>query len=156
MRLFRGLIIAILALPIAELAAFVVVGALIGFGAALALLVAMSFAGYLVLRYVGARASRIRAVFTDGFGREQISVLRADSSGAAIMMAGVLLLIPGFLTGCLGLLMLIGPLRRAVAGLVAPGAPRGDNDNIVDLKPGDWRDIPDPQLPDQRRDDDRP
>jgi len=62
-------IFGILALPAAEIAAFVVVAALIGFGWAVFCLLATSLAGVLVLRRAGrARLARLKAAMGDGRG----------------------------------------------------------------------------------------
>jgi len=70
-----------------------------------------------------------------------------------ILLSGVLLVIPGFITDALGLALLFPPLRRAVLGLVGlrPGAARA-NDGVVDLEPEQWHRVPDPELPDRRND----
>jgi UPF0716 family protein affecting phage T7 exclusion len=70
-----------------------------------------------------------------------------------------LLLIPGFITDVVGLLLLIGPLRRLMGTLLLRAlAPRaaGEPDEIVDLTPDQWRQVPDPQLRDQRARKDEP
>jgi hypothetical protein len=49
------------------------------------------------------------------------------------------------------LLLLVPPLRRlAATGFDAFAAPRDQND-VVDLAPEQWHQVPDPSLPDQRR-----
>ena len=53
MNVAKWLLATILMLPVLELAAFILVAVLIGFGPALLLLVATSFAGMLVLKYAG-------------------------------------------------------------------------------------------------------
>jgi UPF0716 protein FxsA len=79
------------------------------------------------------------------------------------VIAGILLLVPGFITGAVGLLMLIAPLRRLVIGAAGRRSAAGGaaNDNVVDLAPEDWQQVPDRQIgnrsdPDRRdRDDPR-
>jgi UPF0716 protein FxsA len=145
MTLLRGLILAVLALPLLEIAAFALVAAAIGLGPAFALIVALSVLGALVIRYGGAaHISRVRVAL----GENRLSALQADGAGVLTVIAGILLLVPGFITGAIGLLMLIVPLRRlaARAAGLRPAADRPANDNIVDLAPEDWRQVPDPQL----------
>ena len=102
---------ALLALPFLELAAFVAVAAAIGFGWALMLVFAGSLAGLLILRHAGGNhIARMRAALGEG----SFTALQADSSGGLILLAGILLLIPGFITDVAALLLLVAPLRRAV------------------------------------------
>ena len=66
------------------------------------------------------------------------------------MLAGILLLIPGFITDVLGLLLLLAPLRRALARLIGAQAPPARADGVVDLEPEQWHRVPDAALPDRR------
>ncbi|MGB8041622.1 MAG: FxsA family protein, partial [Pseudolabrys sp.] len=59
--------------------------------------------------------------------------LRADRSGVALLLAGILLLIPGFISDLLALFLLVGSARRA-----AYGARTAHNDGVVDLAPEQW------------------
>ena len=82
--------------------------------------------------------------------------LQADSSGFLILLAGILLLIPGFITDVVGLLLLIAPLRRALGAAFGRGTPPTRGDGVVDLAPEQWRRVPDPALPDRREDEREP
>ena len=53
MNVAKWLLSGLLALPLLELVAFIVVAALIGFGWALVLILASSVAGFLILRHAG-------------------------------------------------------------------------------------------------------
>ncbi len=151
MNVAKWLLIGVLALPIAELATFIAVAATIGFTWALLLIVAGSLAGAMVLRHAGGNhVARMRVALGDG----GIAAVQADSDGFLILFAGILLLIPGFITDMLGLALLIGPLRRAISTLLGRQTAPHD-DGIVDLEPEQWRRVPDPTLPD-RRDKDEP
>ena len=97
----------ILALPIIEIAVFVLVGSKIGVLWTIALVVLSALAGSWLLRIQGFGAlNRIRAELDAGRdpGREL-------AHGAMIMLAAVLLLIPGFVTDVIGLLLFIPPVR---------------------------------------------
>ena len=148
MNVAKWLLYALLLLPLAELAAFIAVAATIGFLWALALLVAGSFAGALILRHAGGNhIARMRVVLGDN----RFTALEADSAGTLTLIAGFLLLIPGFITDVLAGLLLIAPLRRAFGATLRRAAkPR---DGVVDLEPEQWRRVPDPALP--RRDPER-
>jgi UPF0716 protein FxsA len=153
MNVAKWLLLALLALPLAELAAFVAVAATIGFLWALALVLAGSFAGGLVLRHAGGNhIARVRVALDQG----SFTSVQSDGSGAVILLAGILLLIPGFITDAVGLLLLIGPLRRALFGMFTGAAPPRRADGVVDLEPEQWRRVPDPTLPDRRGDERKP
>ena len=150
MRIARWLLTALLMLPLMELVAFIAVALAIGFGPAFGLILLGSFGGMLLLRHAGgSHISRIRVAAAGG----DFSTLAADSTGGIILIAGVLLVIPGFITDLIGLTLLVGPLRRALfalAGMRAGAAPQADG--VVDLEPEQWRRVPDPELPDRRGD----
>ena len=147
MTVAKYLLLAVLFLPAAEIAAFVAVAAAIGFLWALSLIAAGSFAGALILRHAGGNhIARMRVAMTDG----NFTTLRADGTGTATLLAGILLLIPGFITDAVGLAMLASALVRGAA--VRRGPAGRPSDGIVDLEPEQWRRVPDPVLP--RRDPD--
>ena len=150
MNVAKWLILALLALPLSELAAFIAVAATIGFAWALALLLAGSFTGALVLRHAGGNhIARVRVALSDGGA----TALQADSDGFLILLAGILLLIPGFITDLLGLALLVGPLRRMFAIILGRQTTPPRRDGVVDLEPEQWRRVPDPSLPDRRNKD---
>jgi UPF0716 protein FxsA len=153
MNVAKWLLLAFLALPLAELAVFVAVAATIGFAMALGLVLVGSLAGGLVLRHAGGNhIARVRVALDQG----SFTSLQADSAGAVTLLAGILLLIPGFITDLLGLLLLVVPLRRAVFGRFQDGAPPRRTDGVVDLEPEQWQRVPDPALPDRRGDERKP
>ncbi len=151
MNVAKWLLLALLALPVMELAAFVAVAAQIGVLAALVLIGATSFAGVLILRHAGgSHIARMRVALGEG----GFTALQADSSGSLILIAGILLLIPGFITDALGLLLLLAPLRQGLSAELRRGTP-ARADGVVDLPPEEWRRVPDPELPDRRHDSER-
>lgn len=141
MNMAKVLLLSVLALPFLELAAFVAVASTIGFGPALALLLATSFAGALLLRHAGgSHVARVRVAMAEG----NFSSLTADSTGGIMLLAGILLLIPGFITDVAGLLLLLTPLFSNRRG------PPPRTNGVVDLEPEQWRQVPDPRLSDRR------
>jgi UPF0716 protein FxsA len=126
----------LLALPFLEIAGFVIVGQQIGVLYTLALVIASGILGAILLRIQGFGVmSRIRRELEAGGdpGREV-------AHGAMILRAGVLLLIPGFVTDIVGLLLFLPPVRdlawgflrnrvvvstRGFAGFSRPGAGSG-------------------------------
>jgi UPF0716 protein FxsA len=140
MNVAKWLLLTLLALPFLELAAFVALAAAIGFGWALGLVLAGSLAGALILRSAGGtHIGRVRVALGEG----SFTALQADSSGSLILLAGILLLIPGFITDALALFVLVTLLRRVMSG-----APSRD-DGVVDLAPEQWHQVADPSLPDR-------
>jgi len=83
-------------------------------------------------------------------GEGGFTALQADGAGTITLLAGILLLIPGFITDALGRLLLLAPLRRALGGLLGlKGAP-ARADGVVDLEPEQWHQVPDAALTDRR------
>jgi UPF0716 protein FxsA len=156
MNVAKWLLLALLALPVMELAAFIAVAAQIGALPALILIGATSFAGVLILRHAGgSHIARMRVALGEG----SFTALQADSSGSLVLIAGILLLIPGFITDALGLLLLLfllllAPLRQRLSAALRRGPP-ARADGIVDLPAEEWRRVPDPELPDRRHGDER-
>lgn len=106
-----------LGMPIAEIAVFIVVGGAIGVLPTLALVVLAAVAGVAIVRFQGLQAvGRLQASLEAG----------GDPSGplahgALIAIAGILLVIPGFLTDIVGLFLLVPAVRTA---LIRRGAAR--------------------------------
>lgn len=113
-----------LAFPLLEIAVLIQVGQWIGFWPTLGLLVLAATAGMLVIRQQG--VSMLGRMF-DSVSRGQLAITAMVDS-YAVIVAGCLLIVPGFLTDALGLALLVPPLRRWLVGAVLPGlaAPRRD------------------------------
>lgn len=145
----------LLAWPLAEIAGFVAVGRLIGVLPTIALVIATSLLGSLMLRIQGLGAlARIGEEVRAGRnpGREM-------AHGVMIAMAGLLLLLPGFLSDLAGLLLFIPPVRelgwrllRSRLGFVARFSVfssrtggRGDEGQTIDLSQSDYSEVQRPQ-----------
>ena len=104
------LLLAFVVVPLVEIALFIQVGGLIGLWPTLAIVLLTAFAGSWLVRSQG-RAALERL-------RGSIRSLRDPSEplahGAMILLAGALLLTPGFFTDAMGLLLLIPGVRRAL------------------------------------------
>ena len=151
MNVAKWLLLAIVTLPVAELVVFIAVAASIGFGLALLLVLATSFAGGLLLRHAGGNhIARVRVAMNQGLAQGSFTAVQADSVGTATLFAGILLLIPGFITDMLAVLVLVGPLRRALAGAFGGGPPPRRADGVLDLEPEQWQRVPEKELPDRR------
>jgi UPF0716 protein FxsA len=146
------------AVPAIEIALFVEVGGLIGVWPTILLTFATALAGTVMLRVQGLSTLR-RA--EESLARDEPPV-RELIDGACLLLAGLMLLIPGFATDAIGLLLFIPPLRQQI-GLwlwrwfkAHPGVhvrtryggrarPRGDiiDGDFEEIEP-DRRDLPPP------------
>jgi UPF0716 protein FxsA len=133
------LVLLFIVVPIAELAVIIQVGQLIGVWWTIALLVADSILGSVLMRSQGRAAWRR---FNEAVGSGRVPA-REVLDGALVIFGGALLLTPGFITDILGLILLIPPTRalvravlarrlthRMVASMSRPPVPRSDD--IVD------------------------
>jgi UPF0716 protein FxsA len=142
----KFILIGLLTLPAAEVAAFILVAAEIGLAPAFGLLLATSAAGLIVLRYVGvARLARLRVAVT----QSGLPGIEAGGDAFLTIFAGILLLLPGFITDGLGILLLLAPVRRWIGARFqrfvqrhqAAGPP-----GVVDLDREEWSRTPDQVL----------
>src|SRR5437763_15231979 len=104
------LLLVFIALPIAELYVIIQVGEAIGALPTIAILVADSIVGSLLLRTQGRGAwRRFRAALAEGRvpGREVLD-------GALVIFGGAFLITPGFITDALGVVLLLPPTRALV------------------------------------------
>lgn len=104
------LLLAFLVVPIVELYLFVEVSSAIGFGAALFWIIAVSIFGAWLVKREGMGALR-RANAKVSSGEIPTDEL---INGILILVAGALMLTPGFLTDAVGLVLLFPPTRALV------------------------------------------
>lgn len=136
-----------LAVPLSEIAVFVLVGSRIGVGWTIALVITTAVIGSMLLRYQGLGAlARVQVALREGRvpGKDLVH-------GVMVLLAGFLLLTPGFITDTLGFLLFIPPLREWLFAVLkrqlvfidlggttgsqgAGGGPR-----TIDLDADDWR-----------------
>lgn len=101
-----------IAVPLIEIAVFIQVGGVLGLWPTIALVLLTAVAGTALLRAQGLATLR----------RAQTSVergevpLREVFDGACLLVAGVLLLTPGFVTDAMGLLLFLPPVRTGLLG----------------------------------------
>lgn len=106
----------LLALPLLEIAGFVVVGRQVGALATVGLVLASSVAGMLLLRHQGFGVmARVRAEMDAGRDPS-----RQLAHGAMIVLAAILLIIPGFITDIFAIVLLL-PMVRDLAWRMLKG-----------------------------------
>lgn len=105
----------ILALPLIEIAGFVLLGPYLGVGGTLAEIILTGMLGMAIIRRQGFETLvRLRAAATAGE-----TPLPVAADGGVQVLAGLLLTVPGFFTDAIGLLLLIPPVRAiAVAWML--------------------------------------
>jgi UPF0716 protein FxsA len=108
------LVLLFIVVPIAELYVIIQLGHVFGVLNTLGLLVLISFAGAWLMKREGLSTLRRAQRQVDAGvvpGRELVD-------GALILLAGALLVAPGFLTDAVGLLLLFPPVRAGVRAVV--------------------------------------
>src|SRR3954447_18169502 len=108
------LVLLFIVVPIVEIYVIIQVGQAIGALWTIALLVADSIAGSMLMRSQGRTAWRR---FNDAIAAGRIPA-REVVDGALVIFGGALLLTPGFVTYIFGLLFLLPPTRVAIRGLL--------------------------------------
>lgn len=157
------LLIAIILFPFVEIAGFIVVGRAIGVLPTLGLIMLTAVIGAFLLRIQGFSVlQRLNAAVNEG-GDPSRDLIH----GAMIVLAGILLLIPGFVTDILGFLLFIPPVRDLVwrhfsrnvvvvsnssffrGGGTGGGSkgPKRSGPTVVDLDADDFSSNPDPNSP---------
>lgn len=102
------------ALPLAEIYALIKIGSLLGVFPTIALLLLVSALGAALVKREGLRVLRRM--------QEQVMAGNMPSNeildGVCLLLAGLLLLVPGFVTDAVGLLLLLPPFRLMLRGLL--------------------------------------
>jgi UPF0716 protein FxsA len=136
----KFILLVLLSLPLLEIGVLVAVGSKIGVLATIGLVILTGMLGTFLLRVQGFSAfARLQNELRSGKAPE-----RELANAAMIMLAGVFLIIPGFISDIIGLLLFLPPVRalviKAMASrvtVVRPG-PFG-RDNVVDLDSDEFR-----------------
>lgn len=157
----------LLIIPILEIGVFILVGGEIGFLPTAGLVLLTAILGSILLRWQGFQVlTKLQSETQAGRvpGRELVH-------GAMILVAGVMLLTPGFITDAIGLLLFVPGIRDVIWGVIASrlkvvttgfgsgfqtGSPfetpddyneDRNRDDVVDLDPEEFSDIPNPESP---------
>jgi len=144
----------LLLLPLLEIAGFVVVGREIGALATVGLVILSSVAGSVLLRHQGFGVmARVRTEMDAGRDPS-----RQLAHGAMIVLAAILLIIPGFITDIFAILLLLPPVRDfawrllksriVMATSFSSGFSARRRDNVIDLDDSDYSRDDYPDRPD--------
>ncbi len=105
-----AILLALVVVPLVEIAVFISVGGAIGLWPTIAIVVLTAIAGTIMLRQQGlATLMRARQALA-----QQRMPVQELFDGACLLVAGVLLLTPGFVTDTIGFVLMIPPLRAFV------------------------------------------
>jgi UPF0716 protein FxsA len=106
---------AFIAIPLVEIMVFIQVGSEIGALNTILITVVTAVIGLMLLRVQGLGVlMRARAAL-----EKQESPVNEIFEGVLLALAGLFLLIPGFVTDAIGFLLFLPPLRKALAGYMA-------------------------------------
>ncbi|MEX1216970.1 MAG: FxsA family protein [Acidimicrobiales bacterium] len=108
--MFLALFFVFVVFPLIELGVVVAVAGWIGILPTIAALIAMSAIGVWLVKREGLGMMRSTRLAIDRGEVPGAQLL----DGATLALAGLLCIVPGFLSGTIGLLLLIGPIRRRV------------------------------------------
>ncbi|WP_224245375.1 FxsA family protein [Hyalangium gracile] len=117
----KYLLLAFIVVPVLELYLLVVLGRQLGLAPTLGLLLVTALLGSVLAKREGRRVLRS--------WQTQVAQGRVPEegilSGALVLLGGLLLILPGFITDAVGLFLLLPPTRRWVAGRVRRSMERG-------------------------------
>ncbi len=145
----------LLVVPVLEIGAFIVIGGKIGVLPTLAMVLMTAVIGTYLLRVQGfGLLNRMRSEIDNGRmpGRELVH-------GVMILVAGILLLTPGFITDALGFLLFVPAIRELVWSAIKDrvvvttyttgvnGSYRAKDDGTIDLDEDDYSVDPSPDSP---------
>lgn len=157
----------LLFIPILEITVFILIGGQIGVLSTLGMILVTAIFGSVLLRIQGfATLTRIQEQSKGGVipGKELVS-------GVMIMIAGILLLTPGFVTDSIGFLLFFPPFRHFLWSAIASkvvvqtksafrqgSSPfdnhhRGSPEDVVDLDPSEFSEKENPNSPWNKLDD---
>ncbi len=100
--------------PLAEIAGFVIVGKAVGLWITLALVVGTAVLGLSLIRSQGMQMLRQMSAE----GRQGRMPASSMVDGAMIVIAGILLMLPGFLSDIVGIALIIPPVRKLLWTLI--------------------------------------
>jgi UPF0716 protein FxsA len=109
------ILLGVLALPLVEIGLFVTLGAQLGLWLTLAWVILTGVIGVLLLKGVSMGGRGLRQGLQEGMHDPVSPIMHRTLIG----VAAVLLILPGFFTDALGLLLLLPPVRSGIIGALA-------------------------------------
>jgi UPF0716 protein FxsA len=138
----RFILLLLICLPLLEIAVLIMVGSNIGVLATIALVIFTGFLGSYLLRAQGLSAfSKLRREIDSGRAPD-----KQLADAAMIMVAGVMLIIPGFISDLIGIALFIPYVRslivKSLAGRVTVVRPANRRDQtVVDLEADEYHHV---------------
>ena len=142
---FGKLLILFILVPVAELYLFITLGDQLGLGNTLAIIFVTAILGAALTKSQGRRAM-LKFQQATNEGRMPA---REAMDGLMILLAGAVLITPGFLTDAVGFLLLVPPVRTVVAGYLGKRL----KEKIQIVTPGMPPQSPQEQVPQSKLDD---
>jgi UPF0716 protein FxsA len=133
-------ILAILAVPLIEIGLFVTLGSAIGLWLTLIWVVLSAALGIIVLKGVASLGPLTLTPRLNEFSDPKSPLAHR----LMVVLGGCLLLVPGFFTDFVGILLLIPPVRQVFISLISrrfAGVSGHMSSTEVDLGHGEWRDV---------------
>ncbi len=143
--MFGKLLILFILVPVAELYLFITLGDQLGLGNTLAIIFVTAILGAALTKSQGRRAM-LKFQQATNEGRMPA---REAMDGLMILLAGAVLITPGFLTDAVGFLLLVPPVRTVVAGYLGKRL----KEKIQIVTPGMPPQSPQEQVPQSKLDD---
>jgi UPF0716 protein FxsA len=146
----QAVFLSLLVVPVIEIALFVLIGRAIGFWPTVAGILLIALLGSAIIRHQGLS---LLAEINGTLGRGTLPA-RALADAMLVGIAGVLMVVPGYFTDALGLVLLIPPLRHRLYRLAArhlgltadsgpapagPASGTGGGPRTIDLDEDDFR-----------------
>ena len=132
-----NILLLIIAVPIVEIYLFIEVGSEIGAFNTLLLIFLTAFFGITYAKYEG--LNTLRSAMSQII-KNELPVYEIIS-GAALAFASLLLILPGFATDFLGLLIVFPPTRKLIFKRVSTKQKKKGNNNNQDFINGEFEDI---------------
>lgn len=138
MPFFAALVLSACLWILAELSVFGMVADAIGLPGAILLTLIASLVGLALLRRLGSETRNLfRTIVADPTHALRVSPFSLRS-GALAALGATLLVIPGFLSDCVGLALLLPAWRNHEF------APKPQDPKVIDLTPRDWQRLDEP------------
>lgn len=109
-----------LIVPLIEIALFITVGGWLTLWPTLAIVVLTAIIGTALVRWQGTQVLRDLAAEMNSLGNP----LSPLAHGALVVLGGVMMILPGFFTDAVGMMLMVPPIRRLVIRLVLARLPR--------------------------------